>query len=84
MHGSWEYAAAEHLGQQGLGVPEGQQQDNEVQVSQALSGLAARILSKDRCEWISLWNGSVYILTPPTLLFPLYSHMAALNNVCRQ
>ena len=50
MHNSWEYAPAEHLGQQGLAVSEGQQQDTEDQISEAVSGLAARIPSKD---WIS-------------------------------
>ena len=47
MHGSWEYAASEHLGQQDLAVLEGQQQDNQDEVRQAVSGLAARSLSKD-------------------------------------
>ena len=47
VHGSWEYAASEHLGQQGLAVLEGQQQDTQGQVLQAVSGVAARSLSKD-------------------------------------
>ena len=47
VHSSWEYASTEHLRQQGLAVSEGQQQDTEDQVHEAVSGLAARIPSKD-------------------------------------
>ena len=61
MHGSWEYAASEYLGQQGLAVLEGQQQDTQDEVLQAVSGVAARSLSEDwyKRDWPITWN---YIL----------------------
>ena len=78
VHGSWEYAASEHFGQQDLAVLEGQEQDTQDKVRQAVSGLAARSVSKDWYGTDQPYWVTIYFLTPPTYIlyyfFYILSH----------